>query len=205
MSRPEVNLDTHRIRNYLHKKVVLVTGAGGSIGLEICRQVARYDPHTLLLLGHGENSIFEANMALDAEFPKLNKELVIADVRDFPRIKEVFHTFNPEVVFHAAAHVTCSANGGQCPRSRKDQHNWYFESESVCNYNTRTFVISTDKAVNPTSYGIATKRVAELVIQSMNEIILSTQFVSVRFGNVLGSRGSVVPIFRRQIAVGLLQ
>ncbi len=204
LGRPEVNLDTEKIQDYLHGKTVLVTGAGGSIGLEICKQVARFGPGHLILLGHGENSIFEAKLALDTEFPGLKKQLVVADVRDLARIKDVFSKYRPEVVFHAAAHKHVPLMEANIQEAIKTNvFGTLNVARAALHYEARKFVmISTDKAVNPTSVMGASKRVAELVVQSINSISAYTQFVSVRFGNVLGSRGSVVPIFRRQIAQG---
>lgn len=204
LGRPEVHLDTERIEEYLKGKRVLITGAGGSIGSEICRQVAAFGPGTLMLLGHGENSIFEAMIALDSEFPHIKKESIVADVRDSVRVKEIFSVFKPEVVFHAAAHKHVPLMEQAVQEAIKTN---IFGTPNVAraalSCEARKFVmISTDKAVNPTSVMGATKRVAELVVQSMNCLSKSTQFVSVRFGNVLGSRGSVVPVFRRQIAEG---
>lgn len=204
LGRPEVHLDTQRIEEYLRGKKVLITGAGGSIGSEICRQVAAFNPGSLILLGHGENSIFEARMVLDREFPEMVKESLVADVRDSVRIKEIFSVYRPDVVFHAAAHKHVPLMEQHIQEAIKTN---VFGTLNVAKaalvYEARRFVmISTDKAVNPTSVMGASKRVAELVVQSMNCLSKNTQFVSVRFGNVLGSRGSVVPVFRRQIAEG---
>ena len=204
LGRPEVQLDTQKIETYLKGKRVLVTGAGGSIGQEICRQVASYSPSVLILLGHGENSIFEAKLSLDSEFPETAKELVVADVRDVLRINEVFDAYKPEVVFHAAAHKHVPLMEENVQEAVKTNiFGTYNVASASALYGTNKFVmISTDKAVNPTSVMGASKRVAEMVVQSMNLLGTRTQFVSVRFRNVLGSRGSVVPVFRRQIAQG---
>lgn len=204
LGRPEVQLDTDKIERYLKGKKVLVTGAGGSIGSEICKQVASYSPEMLILLGHGENSIFEAKMALDHEFPQTRKELVVADVKDALRMKQVFDFYRPDVVFHAAAHKHVPLMEENIEEAVKTNiFGTYNVAMAASIYKTEKFVmISTDKAVNPTSVMGATKRVAEMIVQAMDSLSADTQFVSVRFGNVLGSRGSVVPIFRRQIAQG---
>lgn len=204
LSRPEVNLDIEKIRDYIYDKDILVTGAGGSIGTEICRQIAGFQPKSLILLGHGENSIFEANLTLDFEFPKLRKFLVVADVRDQIRIKDVFSKYRPQVVFHAAAHKHVPLMESNVQEAIKTNvFGTLNVSRAALHYEVEKLVmISTDKAVNPTSVMGASKRVAELVVLFMNALTEGTQFVSVRFGNVLDSRGSVVPIFRRQIAKG---
>lgn len=204
LGRPEVQLDVEKIQSYLRGKKVLVTGAGGSIGQEICRQVASYSPSVLILLGHGENSLFEAKLSLDSGFPDTVKEVIVADVRDALRIKEVFATYKPDVVFHAAAHKHVPLMEDNVQEAVKTNiFGTYNVASASALCGAKKFVmISTDKAVNPTSVMGATKRVAEMVVQSMNLLNSGTQFVSVRFGNVLGSRGSVVPVFRRQIAQG---
>jgi FlaA1/EpsC-like NDP-sugar epimerase len=204
LGRSEVKLDTERIKEYLHGKRVLVTGAGGSIGSEICRQVARFGPAQLIMLGHGENSIFTTRMGLSHDFPELACETVIADVRDSARIRDVFALWRPHVVFHAAAHKHVPLMEENMTEAIKTN---IFGTLNVARasliYEVERFVmISTDKAVNPTSMMGVSKRVAEMVVQSMSLTSKKTQFVSVRFGNVLGSSGSVVPIFREQIARG---
>ncbi len=204
LGRPEVKLETDKIREYLFGKKVLVTGAGGSIGSEICRQVAAFSPSMLVMLGHGENSIFTTRMALENDFPDLRCESVIADVRDSARIRDVFAVFRPNVVFHAAAHKHVPLMEGNVTEALKTN---VFGTLNVARaaktYEAEKFVmISTDKAVNPTSIMGVSKRIAEMVVRSMNEEAGKTSFVSVRFGNVLGSSGSVVPTFKQQIARG---
>ncbi|MEK6221344.1 MAG: polysaccharide biosynthesis protein, partial [Chloroflexota bacterium] len=184
-------------------KRVLITGAGGSIASELCRQISRWDPAELILLGHGENSIFEIMVELEASFPAMVLHPVIADIRNKERMQAVFKKFSPQIVFHAAAH----------------KHVYLMEKnieEAITNnilgtdnivevaYQTqveRLVMISTDKAVRPTSIYGATKRIAEMIVQDAAEKYQQTYSV-VRFGNVLGSRGSVVPLFKRQIAAG---
>jgi FlaA1/EpsC-like NDP-sugar epimerase len=203
LRRDPVRIDLDEIAHYLTDKRVLVTGAGGSVGSELCRQIARLRPRKLILLGKGENSIYEIHRELSAKYPNLAIEPVIADVRDANRINNVFNTHKPEVVFHAAAHKHVPLMETQ---PEEAVYNNIFGTKVVAEAAQRTgtavfVMISTDKAVNPTSIMGATKRVAELVIQSLARTS-KTKFIAVRFGNVLGSRGSVIPLFRQQIAAG---
>lgn len=203
LGREPVVLELDQITDYLTDKIVLVTGAGGSIGSELCRQVAMFSPQKLLLLGHGENSIYEIQLELKKKFPDLPLESIIADIQNKARMDQVFNEFRPEVVFHAAAHkhvplmeynpmeaiknnVLGTKNVAECAHE--------FKAE-------RFVMISTDKAVNPTNVMGATKKIAEMIVQGLDRIS-ETQFVAVRFGNVLGSRGSVIPIFKKQIEEG---
>ncbi|MGE5580517.1 MAG: polysaccharide biosynthesis protein [Bacillota bacterium] len=204
LGRPEVKLDSRKISEYLAGKTVLVTGAGGSIGSEICRQVASFGPASLVLLGHGENSIFNVRMSLAKDFPDIKTEAVIADIRDSARVRDVFIQYRPNVVFHAAAHKHVPLMEGNLTEALKTN---VFGTLNVARaakrYDCEKFVmISTDKAVNPSSIMGVSKRIAEMVVRSMNDDPSRTSFVSVRFGNVLGSSGSVVPIFKTQIASG---
>lgn len=203
LRREPVKIDDQLIGSILTNKRILVTGAGGSIGSEICRQVARWNPSQLILLGHGENSIFESLMELKENFPSLDIHPIIADVRDKNRLEEIFKTYHPQVVFHAAAHkhvplmeinveeaVTNNVVGTRNVAETASKHKV-----------ERVVFISTDKAVNPISIMGATKRLAEMIVLDTahkNNLAYSV----VRFGNVLGSRGSVVPIFKNQIARG---
>jgi len=203
LGRDPVKVDLKGIADYVASKVVLVTGAGGSIGSELCRQIAPFKPAKLLLLGHGENSIFAIERELRRSFPELELETIIADVQDRRRIFQVFHELRPAVVFHAAAHKHVPLMERNPQEAVKNN---VFGTKNVADaanrYDTERFVlISTDKAVNPTSVMGATKRVAEMYVQSLNAIS-RTKFAAVRFGNVLGSRGSVVPSFKEQIARG---
>jgi len=203
LRRDPVRIDLEEIAHYLTGKRVLVTGAGGSVGSELCRQIARLGPQTLVLLGKGENSIYEIHQELTAKYPALAIEPVIADVRNATRINNVFNIYKPEVVFHAAAHKHVPLMELQ---PEEAVNNNIFGTKVVAETAQRTgtaifVMISTDKAVNPTSIMGATKRVAELIIQSLARTG-RTKFIAVRFGNVLGSRGSVIPLFRQQIAAG---
>lgn len=203
LGRDPVKVDLEGIANYVEDKVVLVTGAGGSIGSELCRQIARFQPRLLLLLGHGENSIYTIEMEMRRKFPDLALESVIADVQDRRRMEDVFRKHRPHVVFHAAAHKHVPLMEKNPSEAIKNN---VFGTRNVAEcadqFGAERFVlISSDKAVNPTSIMGATKRIAEMFIQSLDKTS-STKFVAVRFGNVLGSRGSVIPRFREQIAMG---
>ena len=203
LGREPVKLDLHQIAGYLGGKRVLVTGAGGSIGSELCRQISRLLPAELVLLGKGENSIYEIDRELREKHRELNLVPVIADVRDKSRINELFTRLRPEVVFHAAAHKHVPLMEAQPAEAVRNN---IFGTKTVAEAADKAGVgifimISTDKAVNPTSVMGATKQVAELVIQNMNRVS-NTRFAAVRFGNVLGSRGSVAPLFKKQIAKG---
>jgi len=203
LRRDPVKLNIEEIASYLTGKRVLITGAGGSIGSELCRQIAKMSPTMLVLLGKGENSIYEIDRELQGKYPHLAIEAVIADVRDEQRISAVFKQFKPQVVFHAAAHKHVPLMEAQPAEAvRNNIFGTKTVAEVADRFKAEIFVmISTDKAVNPTSVMGATKRVAELIIQQMSKIS-ETKFVAVRFGNVLGSRGSVVPLFKKQIAQG---
>ncbi|MFZ5825012.1 MAG: polysaccharide biosynthesis protein [Bacillota bacterium] len=203
LGRPEVKVDLEAIAAYLSGEAVLVTGAGGSIGSELCRQVARFGPRQLLLLGHGENSIYEIDLELRARHPNLPIHPIIANIQDEARVRQVFERYRPSVVFHAAAHKHVPLMEANPAEAIKNN---VFGTLNVARaadfYKAKRFVlISSDKAVNPTSVMGATKRAAEYVVQSLARTS-KTVFVAVRFGNVLGSRGSVIPLFRKQIADG---
>lgn len=203
LGRDPVELDNVAVTKYLSGKTVLITGAGGSIGGEIVRQVAKMYPRKLLLVGKGENSIYEIMQDMNLEYPQLKKVPIIADVRDEERINAIMDYFKPQVVFHAAAHKHVPLMEYQPAEAvRNNILGTKVIAETAAKHKVETFVmISTDKAVNPTSVMGCTKRVAEMLVQSMNKGS-STRFVAVRFGNVLGSRGSVIPLFKKQIAKG---
>lgn len=203
LRRDPVKLHLGQIAGYLTGKRVLVTGAGGSIGSELCRQIAKMSPGHITLLGKGENSIYEIHQELMAKFPHLSIEPVIADVRDKSRMFTIFSRVQPQVVFHAAAHKHVPLMEAQPAEAvRNNIFGTQTVAEAADRVNVEKFVlISTDKAVNPTSVMGATKRVAEMIIQNMNRIS-NTNYVAVRFGNVLGSRGSVIPLFKKQILKG---
>jgi len=203
LGREPVELDISGIQSEVEGKTVLVTGAGGSIGSEICRQILKFSPGRLLLLGHGENSIY----LIERELRELKLEIelipVIADVQDVKRLREVFMNHSPHLVFHAAAHK-------HVPLMEANPHeavkNNIYGTKNVADmadeFGANRFVmISTDKAVNPTNVMGSTKRIAEMVVQNLAKTS-QTKFAIVRFGNVLGSRGSVIPLFKDQIEKG---
>jgi FlaA1/EpsC-like NDP-sugar epimerase len=203
LRREHATIDPSRIEQVIQGKRVLITGAGGSIASELCRQIARWSPAELVLVGHGENSIFEIMVELERAFPDLVLYPVIADVRDRPRLEHVFNRFSPEVVFHAAAHK-------HVPLMEKNVEeaitNNVLGTRNVVDVASesgteRLVMISSDKAVRPTSVMGATKRLAEMIVLNAGKAH-DRHYCVVRFGNVLGSRGSVVPIFKRQIAAG---
>ena len=204
LGRDEVQLDMLAISSKLTDKVVLVTGAGGSIGSEICRQIMKFQPAKILLLGHGENSIYNISMELQEKFMGETVILpVIADVQDRERIFEVVSEHQPDVIYHAAAHKHVPLMEYN---PREAVKNNIFGTKNVAEaaheFGVKNFVlVSTDKAVNPPNVMGATKRIAEMVIQDLARRS-KTKFAAVRFGNVLGSRGSVVPRFKAQIAEG---
>jgi FlaA1/EpsC-like NDP-sugar epimerase len=203
LRRTPIQTDLEAVGALVSNRVVMVTGAGGSIGSELCRQVARLSPSRLVLLGHGENSIFEITEELGHSQPDAPIEAVIADVRDRDRIQQVFDRIRPDVVFHAAAHKHVPLMEANVIEAITNNIVGTLNVvRSAASVGTQNFVlISSDKAVQPTSVMGATKRVAEQVVQLEAERS-GLAFVAVRFGNVLGSRGSVVPTFLRQIRAG---
>lgn len=204
LGRDPVNIDIESINESITGKTVLVTGAGGSIGSEISRQIARFNPMKLILLGHGENSIYTIEMELKENFPS-NIQFIteIADIKDEHKIMSVITMYKPDVIYHAAAHKHVPLMERNPEEAVKNNIIGTRNVAQAANWNNvKTFVmISTDKAVNPTSVMGASKKIAEMIIQNMNENS-QTKFVAVRFGNVLGSRGSVIPLFKRQIEKG---
>lgn len=203
LGRDEVQLDKVEINDYLNNKVVLVTGGGGSIGSELCRQIAVFNPKKLLILDIYENSAYDLQNELTRFMPSLNKEIIIASVRDRKRMEEIFKNYRPNVVFHAAAHKHVPLMESNPQEAIKNNVRGTLNvGECADKYGADKFVlISTDKAVNPTNVMGATKRLCEMIVQALNEKS-ETDFVGVRFGNVLGSNGSVIPLFQRQIAEG---
>jgi FlaA1/EpsC-like NDP-sugar epimerase len=203
LGREPVKVNLEEMAGYLAGRVALVTGAGGSIGSELCRQIARFGPKKLVLLGHGENSIYNIHQELSARYPELDLVPAIVDVRDAPAVRRVFKVHQPGAVFHAAAHKHVPLMEENALEAVKNNVlGTLYVARAAREYNAHTFVlISTDKAVNPVSIMGATKRVAEMIVQEM-AAQGKTRFVAVRFGNVLGSRGSVLPLFKKQIAGG---
>ncbi|AVK82724.1 hypothetical protein C3943_03710 [Lysinibacillus sp. B2A1] len=203
LGRDEVKLDMVAISKKLTDKVILVTGAGGSIGSEICRQVMNFQPKKLILLGHGENSIYTIHMELMRRSTGTNLVPIIADIQDRDRIFEVISEYLPDVIYHAAAHKHVPLMEYN-PREAVKNNILGTKNvaEAAHEFDIGNFVmISTDKAVNPPNVMGATKRVAEMIVQNLAQES-NTKFAAVRFGNVLGSRGSVIPLFKKQIAAG---
>lgn len=203
LGREPIKSDQSESGAMLHGASVLITGAGGSIGSELCRQIAQFEPAQLILLGHGENSIFEIGLDLRLAFPNLVTHSLIVDVRDQQRVNWAVETYCPHFIFHAAAHKHVPFMEENI--SEAVTNNVLGTQNVLCaaeRYGVEHFVlISTDKAVNPTSIMGATKRLAELLVQSAARRT-GHRYTAVRFGNVLGSRGSVIPVFQRQIAAG---
>lgn len=203
LGRDTINLDNEGISEYLTGKIILVTGGGGSIGSELCRQIARYYPKELLILDIYENNAYELENELKRNYPQLSLKVLIASVRDKKRLDKIFNEYKPDIVFHAAAHKHVPLMEFNPSEAIKNNVFGTMNlAECADKYNTKRFVlISTDKAVNPTNIMGASKRACEMIIQSMDEHS-KTEFVAVRFGNVLGSNGSVIPLFKKQIATG---
>ncbi|MGG4488689.1 polysaccharide biosynthesis protein [Metabacillus idriensis] len=200
LGRPPIELNLDGIAEYVTDKVVLVTGAGGSIGSEICRQVSNFHPQKLLILGHGENSIYTIEHEIKRVYPTIDCEAIIADIQDRKRMENIFAFHHPNVVFHAAAHKHVPLMEYNPTEAIKNNVFGTLNTAECSHlYGAEQFVlISTDKAVNPTSIMGVTKRIAEMIIQNL-DTQSNTKFAAVRFGNVLGSRGSVIPLFKQQI------
>ncbi|HFD1794977.1 TPA: polysaccharide biosynthesis protein [Enterococcus faecium] len=205
LGRDEVELDIESIKDQITNKVILVTGAGGSIGSEICRQIIQFEPAKLLLLGHGENSIYLIDRELRTHHQKCPTEIVpiIADIQDRKKINEIMEQYHPDIVYHAAAHKHVPLMEYNPKEAVKNN---IFGTKNVAEAakaaKVKNFVmVSTDKANNPPNVMGSTKRIAEMIVTGVNEEGC-TKFSAVRFGNVLGSRGSVIPVFREQIAQG---
>ncbi len=203
LGREAVELDLDLIEAFAKDKTILVTGAGGSIGSEMCRQVCNLNPKLLLLIEQAENPLFYVEQELHKQFPAVCIETLICNITDKIRVDEIFEKYKPQVVIHAAAHKHVSLmelNAGEAIKN--NIVGTQVVADAADNHGTANFVmISTDKAVNPTSIMGSSKRIAEMYIQDLNRTS-KTHFVTVRFGNVLGSDGSVVPIFKKQIAQG---
>lgn len=204
LARDEVKLDI-KVCRYLIDQTILVTGGGGSIGSEICKQCARYNPKTIIIFDIYENCAFELENELKEMYgDNINIQVRIGSVRDIGRLEEVFEEFHPDVVFHAAAHKHVPLmEDSPCEAVKNNVFGTYNVAVTADKFKVPKMVIlSTDKAVNPTNVMGTTKRITEIIVQYMNEISNNTQYAAVRFGNVLGSHGSVVPIFKKQIENG---
>ena len=235
LGREPVKVNTDEILNNLSGKIILVTGGGGSIGSELCRQIAKHQPQQLIIFDIYENNAYDIEQELRYKYPELRLKILIGSVRDYKRISQVFATYKPEIVFHAAAHKHVPLmEESPCEAIKNNVLGTYKTACAAMLNGTKRFVlISTDKAVNPTNIMGASKRLCEMVIQTLDKINQTgnyqalmkfladhvsnemdnqenpfssirgrTEFVAVRFGNVLGSNGSVIPLFKKQIADG---
>jgi FlaA1/EpsC-like NDP-sugar epimerase len=203
LGRKPIQLDLPEKQAFLQHRTVLITGAGGSIGSELARQLALYNPEKMVLLDNYENNLFDIQNELSHMYPELELETVVANIREAKRLVDIFKRVRPHVVFHAAAHKHVPLMEGNPGEAVKNNiYGTLNLGRAAMAAKVKRFVlISTDKAVNPTNIMGATKRVAEMIIQTLNQEGI-TQFAAVRFGNVLGSNGSVIPTFQRQIAAG---
>ena len=204
LGRESVSFDQNEIDLFLNHKIIMVTGGGGSIGSELCRQIAKLKPSKLIIIDNYENNAYDIQQELICEYKeKLNLAVEIASVQDKDKLEQLFEYYRPQIVFHAAAHKHVPFME-QCPGEaiKNNVFGTYNTVHAANRWNVEKFVlISTDKAVNPTSMMGASKRMCEMIIQSMKNIS-KTEYVAVRFGNVLGSNGSVIPLFKRQIEHG---
>ena len=203
LGRDPIELDNHNIKSLINGKVVLVTGAGGSIGSELCRQIMLHNPKQIVILDNYENSLYDIELELKTTHPNNDIRAVVANIRESERLDAIFDKYSPEIVFHAAAHKHVPLMENNPTEAIKNN---VFGTYNLVNcadkYKVKRFIlISTDKAVNPTNIMGASKRLCEMVIQAKDKES-ETEYVAVRFGNVLGSNGSVVPLFKRQIAHG---
>ena len=203
LGREPISVDLDDIREFIRGKVVMVTGGGGSIGSELCRQIAKSAPEQLIIFDIYENNAYDIQMELKRKHPELNLEVLIGSVRNTARLSSVFETYRPQVVFHAAAHKHVPLMEDSPNEAIKNNVFGTYKTATMADrYGVEKFVlISTDKAVNPTNIMGASKRLCEMVVQMMSRKS-ETDFVAVRFGNVLGSNGSVIPLFKRQIQEG---
>ena len=203
LGREPIKVDLDSILGYVKGKKVLVTGGGGSIGSELCRQIASHQPAQLIILDIYENNAYDIQQELKIKYPDLNLLVLIASVRNARRINKIFATYKPDIVYHAAAHKHVPLMETSPDEAVKNNvfGTWKTAQAAADNGVKKFVMISTDKAVNPTNVMGATKRICEMIIQTFNKYY-DTEFVAVRFGNVLGSNGSVIPLFRKQIEAG---
>ena len=203
LGRDPVKLDNKKIGTLIEGKTILITGAGGSIGSELCRQIIKYNPSKMVLFDIYENNLYDIEVELKSIYKHIEIDAIVGSVRDLNKLEDVFKKYNPYLVFHAAAHKHVPLMENSPLEAIKNN---VFGTYNVANcadkYNARKMIlISTDKAVNPTNIMGATKRLCEMIIQVKNKTS-KTEYAAVRFGNVLGSNGSVVPLFKKQIAEG---
>ena len=204
LGRDQVKTDLDQIVGYISNRTVLVTGGGGSIGSELCRQIAVHKPKKLVILDIYENTTYDLQLELGRTYPELDMEVLIGSVRNTHRVETLFEKYRPDIVFHAAAHKHVPLMEDSPNEAVKNNvFGTYNVANAAATYGCKHFVlISTDKAVNPTNIMGASKRLCEMVVQGMAKRNPGTQFVAVRFGNVLGSNGSVIPLFKKQIEEG---
>ena len=203
LPRDPIRVDLDAILGYVKGKTILVTGGGGSIGSEICRQLAGHDVGHLIIFDIYENNAYQIQKSLEWEFPDLNLTVLIGSVRDERRLESIFSKYRPDIVFHAAAHKHVPLMEDSPNEAVKNNvfGTWKTAMAAAQNHTKKFVMISTDKAVNPTNIMGASKRICEMIVQTFNRHY-ETEFVAVRFGNVLGSNGSVIPLFKKQIAAG---
>lgn len=203
LGRDPITVDMDSILGYVQGKVVLVTGGGGSIGSELCRQIATHRPRQLVIIDIYENSVYDVQQELKSDFPELDLVVLIASVRNTNRMNYIFSEYKPDIVYHAAAHKHVPLMEDSPTEAIKNNVFGTFKTAQAAAMSgvQRFVMISTDKAVNPTNIMGASKRICEMIIQTFDKHY-ETEFVAVRFGNVLGSNGSVIPLFRKQIAAG---
>ena len=203
LGRDAVVIENPELTNFVSGKTIMVTGGGGTIGSELCRQIIANNPGKLLVIDIYENGAYELQMELKRFYPDADVEVLIASVRDYDRMENIFSMYKPDIIYHAAAHKHVPLMETSPNEAIKNNvFGTYKTAQAAAKYGVKKFVlISTDKAVNPTNIMGASKRICEMVIQMMNHTT-DTNFVAVRFGNVLGSNGSVIPLFKQQIAAG---
>lgn len=203
LGRDTINVNLDEIMGYVKNQVVMVTGGGGSIGSELCRQIAGHQPKELIIFELYENNAYDIQQELIRKYPELKLTVLIGSVRDTKRMNSVFEKYRPDIVYHAAAHKHVPLMEDSPNEAIKNNvFGTYKTAMAASTYGTKKFVlISTDKAVNPTNIMGATKRICEMIVQNLN-VHSKTEFVAVRFGNVLGSNGSVIPLFKKQIQEG---
>lgn len=203
LGREPINFDDKDVKALIKGKTVIVTGGGGSIGSELCRQISLFKPHALIIFDIYENNLYDIEMELRREHPSLNLHAIVGSVRDKKRLDNVFSKYHPEIVFHAAAHKHVPLmESNPLEAIKNNVFGTYNVAHTADEYGVKKFVlISTDKAVNPTNVMGASKRICEMIIQTLDKES-KTSFVAVRFGNVLGSNGSVIPLFKKQIENG---
>ena len=203
LGRDQVKVNLEEINGYLGNQIVMITGGGGSIGSELCRQIAKSSPKQLIIIDSYENNAYDIEQELKRNYPKLNLLVLIASVRDKNKMERIFEKYHPDIVYHAAAHKHVPLmETSPCEAVKNNVFGTLNVANAASKYQTKRFImISTDKAVRPTNIMGATKRICEMIIQTINKHS-KTEFVAVRFGNVLGSNGSVIPLFKKQIELG---